>query len=193
VLGNRYSLGYTLAMTLMFGALMGFINSSQQIFFEVFSAPDLFATLFACIAAGVAVASFVNSRIVERLGTRRVSHAGLIAFTLVSGLHALVAAAGIESLASFAMLQALTMFFFGLVGPNFGSMAMGPVGHIAGIASSVQGFISTVGGALIGLAIGQSFNGSTVPVAAGFFGVGILAILVVLITEQGRLFRPQQA
>jgi DHA1 family bicyclomycin/chloramphenicol resistance-like MFS transporter len=192
VLGNRYSLGYTLAMTLMFGALMGFINSSQQIFFEVFRTPDLFPILFACIAAAMAVASFINSRIVERIGTRLVSHAGLIGFILISGLHALVAAAGHENLVSFGVLQGLTMFCFGLVGSNFGSMAMAPVGHIAGIASSVQGFISTTGGALIGLAIGQSFNGSTVPVAAGFFILGILAILVVLVTERGRLFRPQQ-
>jgi DHA1 family bicyclomycin/chloramphenicol resistance-like MFS transporter len=107
-------------------------------------------------------------------------------------LHALVAAAGHENLVSFGVLQGLTMFCFGLVGSNFGSMAMAPVGHIAGTASSVQGFISTTGGALIGLAIGQSFNGSTVPVAAGFFILGILAILVVLVTERGRLFRPQQ-
>lgn len=193
VLANRYSLGYTLAMAVLFGALMGFINSSQQIFFEVLHSPTLFPIIFASISGGMVFASLLNSRIVERLGTRRISHAALIGFTLISGLHTLVAANGHESLASFVLFQFAAMFCFGLVGANFGSMAMAPVGHIAGTASSVQGFISTIGGALIGLLIGQSFDGSTVPVAAGYLLVGIAAIVIVLFTEKGRLFRPQNA
>ena len=57
------------------------------------------------------------------------------------------------------VLQALTMACFGLVGANAGALAMEPLGHIAGTASALQGLLSTVGGALIGLVIGQSFNG----------------------------------
>ena len=41
-LTNRRSIGYTLAITAISGALFGFINSSQQIFFDVFHAPGLF-------------------------------------------------------------------------------------------------------------------------------------------------------
>jgi DHA1 family bicyclomycin/chloramphenicol resistance-like MFS transporter len=55
------------------------------------------------------------------------------------------------------------MFCFGLVMGNFGSIAMEPLGHLAGTAASVQGFITTIGGALIGFWIGQLFDGTTVP------------------------------
>ncbi|WP_420142449.1 multidrug effflux MFS transporter [Sphingomonas sp.] len=188
-LTNRNALGYTLALTCVFGALMGFINSIQQIFADVFRAPERFPLVFACIGLAMAAAAFTNARIVERLGTRRVSHTALIGMILLGGLHTLVAAAGMETIVTFTVLQSATMFCFGLLGSNFGSMAMEEVGEIAGTASSVQGFVSTCGGALLGLAVGQSFDGSTVPLALGFFVLGAMALLVVLATERGRLFR----
>jgi DHA1 family bicyclomycin/chloramphenicol resistance-like MFS transporter len=193
VLGHRHSLGYTLASTLRFGSLLGFINSVQQIFTDIFDAADLFTMIFAAIAAFMGMASYANSRIVEKLGARLVSHTAVIGFTLLSGVHVLVILAGHESIWSFSIFQALVMGCFGLAGSNFGSMAMEPVGHIAGTASSIQGFMSTIGGAAIGIVIGQAFDGTTMPVAAGYFVLGGLAILVVLVTERGRLFRPHSA
>ena len=189
ILSNRMSLGYTVASTMLFGGLLGFINSSQQIFADTFRAPELFTTIFALAAGTMGLGSFLNSRIVERFGTRRISHSALIAFIMVSGLHLLCAANGIETIWSFAFFQALTMGCFALAGSNFGSMAMEPVGHIAGTASAIQGTISSVGGAIIGVIIGQSFDGTTVPVAAGFFIIGLLSMLVVFITEHGKLFQ----
>ena len=79
---------------------------------------------------------------------------------------------------------------FGLIGPNFGAMAMEPLGHVAGTASSVQGFVTTVIGALLGFYIGQHFNGTVVPLTLGFSLCGIAALVVVLIVEKGRLFHP---
>jgi DHA1 family bicyclomycin/chloramphenicol resistance-like MFS transporter len=190
VLGNRYSLGYTIASTLLFGGLLGFINSVQQIFTDIFHAPNKFPIVFAGVASMMAVASATNARIVERLGTRRVSHTALLGFIAVAGVHVAIAVTGNETIWTFAVLQALMMGCFGLAGSNFGSMAMEPLGHIAGTGSSIQGFISTVGGAAIGVVIGQSFNGTTVPVTAGFLILGLLALVTVFVTERGRLFRP---
>jgi MFS transporter, DHA1 family, multidrug resistance protein len=192
VIFNRIAIGYTLASAATFGALLGFVNSVQQIFADIFDAARLFPLIFACVAASMGVAGFLNSRIVERLGSRRVSHAALLLFVTFSATHLLVAASGLETLVTFAVLQALTMFCFGLMGSNFGAMAMEPVGDIAGIASSVQGFLSTTLGAAIGYVIGQHFNGTTVPLAVGFTVMGCIAIGIVLFAERGRLFRPHQ-
>jgi DHA1 family bicyclomycin/chloramphenicol resistance-like MFS transporter len=84
------------------------------------------------------------------------------------------------------------MFGFGLVGSNFGSLAMGPLGHLAGTASSVQGFVTTVGGALIGFYIGQHFDGSVVPLALGFSLTGLASLACVIVAERGHLFRSAQ-
>jgi DHA1 family bicyclomycin/chloramphenicol resistance-like MFS transporter len=112
---------------------------------------------------------------------------------VVSGVHVAVAMTRHETMLTFALLQWATMFCFGLIGSNFGSMAMENVGEIAGTASSVQGFVSTCGGALLGLAVGQAFNGTVVPLALGFLLLGIAALVVVLITERGKLFRSHNA
>ena len=193
VITNRQAMGYTLAMAAVQGALFGFINSSQQIFYDVFKAPALFTTVFAVIAGGIAIASIVNARIVVKLGSRKISHTALLGFTGIAAVHATVVISGHESIWSFAILQAMTMFCFGLMAGNFGSMAMEPMGHIAGTASSAQGFISTIIGSLTGFAIGQQFNGTVVPMIVGFTGCGLLAIAAVLFAERGRLFTPRNA
>ncbi|PZU10909.1 multidrug effflux MFS transporter [Sphingomonas sp.] len=193
VIGNRTAAGYTLCSTFAFGSMMGFINSVGQIFADIFHAAKLFPLVFACIAATMGVASFLNSRIVGRFGTRRVSQSAMLGFTGLSLLHLAIAVSGHETIWTLALIQAGTMFFFGMMGANFGSMAMEPVGDIAGTASSIQGFFQTLLGALIGLAIGQSFNGTTVPLATGFSVIGFCIIAAVTITERGKLFRPHHA
>ena len=191
VLGNRVSLGYTLASMLLFGSLMGFINTVPQVFADIFGMPTRFPLVFAGMAGCMGIAAYTNSRIVERLGTRRISHAALLAFIALAAAHFAVALSGAETLWSFTVLQALTMASFSLAGSNFSAMAMEPVGHIAGTASSVQGFISTLGGATIGIIIGQSYDRTTAPIAGGYLVVGLLALGVVLVIERGHLFRPQ--
>ena len=188
-LTNRVSLGYTLAMGALMGGLFGFINSAEQIFSQVFHAPSVFPLVFAAIAGGIAVASLLTARLVGRLGSRLISHTALIAFIVIAAIHAGVALAGVESIWTFGVLQALTMFCFGLMAGNFGSMAMEPMGHIAGTASSAQGFLSTILGSLAGFAVGQQFNGTTVPMMVGLTVYGLLALAMVLFAEKGRLFR----
>ncbi|WP_339933072.1 multidrug effflux MFS transporter [uncultured Brevundimonas sp.] len=188
-LTNRRSMGYTLAMTAMTGGLFGFINSSQQIFFDVFDEPDLFTTFFGVMAGGVAVASLLNAKLVEQLGSRLISHTALMGFIAMGLIHSAVTLTGHETIWTFAVLQGLTMFCFGLIAGNFGSMAMEAMGHIAGTASSAQGFISTTAGSTLGFLIGQQFNGSVAPLALGVTVCGFLALAAVLFAEQGQLFR----
>ncbi|MDQ1155065.1 DHA1 family bicyclomycin/chloramphenicol resistance-like MFS transporter [Brevundimonas sp. SORGH_AS 993] len=192
-LTDRNAVGYTLAMTAITGALFGFINSSQQIFADVFDAEAAFPAIFALIAGGIAVASLVNARLVVKLGSRKISHTALIGFTGIAAVHAAVAVSGHETLWTFAVLQTLTMFCFGLIAGNFGAMAMETMGHIAGTAASIQGFVSTVVGSLLGFAVGQQFNGTTVPMSLGFTAFGLTALVMVLFAERGRLFRAHHA
>lgn len=177
---TRLSIGNTLALTLVMGGLFAFINSIQQIVFDVFGRPDLIAIVFASIAGPMALSSYLNSRIVERLGSRRIMLIGLALFAGVAALHLGIAAFLGENLVVFVVLQALTMACFGLISANLGSVAMQPLGHIAGTASSVQGLITTVGGALIGLWVGRQFDGTTIPLLAGFALCGFCGLLLAM-------------
>ena len=177
-LRHRLSIGNTVAATLVFGGLFAFINSVQQIVFDVFGRPDALALVFACIAGPMAASSYFNSRMVERLGARRMALFAMAFFTVVASLHLAVALGGAETLTLFVILQALTMLSFGLIGANLGSLAMEPLGHVAGTASSVQGLITTIGGALIGLLIGQAFDGTVIPFLAGIALCGASGLAV---------------
>ena len=165
---HRVSLGNTAAMTMTFGALLGYIGSVQQVVFDVFHRPALLGVTFACVALPMALSSWLNSRLVMRFGSRRLLLAALAMFTATAALHLLVRLTFGETIWLFVALQALTMGCFGLIGSNAGALAMEPLGHIAGTASAAQGLVSTIGAALIGLLVGQMFDGTTVPLITGF-------------------------
>lgn len=189
VLTNRVALSYTIASTLVFGGLFGFINSAQQIYVGIYGLGVWFPVLFAAVAGMMAVSSFANARLVGRLGMRRLSHGALLGFLAVNLVTFALALAGPVPLVVFATLFTLAMLQFGWIGSNFNAIAMEPLGHVAGTASAVQGFVQTLGGGLIGAGIGQAFDGTVVPFTAGFCLLGFGALALVLVGERGRLFR----
>jgi DHA1 family bicyclomycin/chloramphenicol resistance-like MFS transporter len=189
VIGNRIAVGYMLAMSLVIGGLLGFINSAQQIFIDVYHIPNTFTLVFACMAGFMSLASLLSARVVERVGLHRTSHTALVVYIVVGALHYLVARTGTESLVTFAIMQSIAMASFGLMYSNFGAMSLEPLGEIAGTASSVQGFFSMTIGSLIGFGIGQQFDGTVAPLALGGMVTGLGALAIVLVSEKGRLFR----
>ncbi len=187
-LSNRIMLGYTLAALSFFGGLYAFLGSSQQIFVEHFGLGDgHFPLAFAAIAIGMGLTSFINSRLVNRLGQRRLAHGALLAFTGISLIHTVVLLAGFDNLYLFIGILAPAMALLGLIAANFSSIAMEPMGHIAGTASAAYGFVSGVGAAIIGAVIGQLYDGTAIPLIAGQAFLGTSAVIIVLITERGRL------
>jgi DHA1 family bicyclomycin/chloramphenicol resistance-like MFS transporter len=191
VLGNRASLWYTLSAAVMFGSIMAYVGMVAQIFDEVFHRAAWMPGMFALCAVTMGVAAYTNSRLVERLGMRLISHTAILCFIGVTALHLAVAALGWEQIWTFVAFQAVTMAFFSLSISNFGAMAMEPIAPVAGIGASLQGFATTFGGALAGAVIGRFFSGTTVPLAAGALGCGIVGLTFVLFAERGRLFRRQ--
>ncbi|MEM8697390.1 MAG: multidrug effflux MFS transporter [Pseudomonadota bacterium] len=187
-LTDRKSLGYMLASALLSGALFGFINSIQQVIYDTFDRPDMLVPAFAMIAGAMSAASLLNSRIVLRLGTRLVSHSALIVFIALAAAASLTAYTESKSLWLFLVLLSANMGAFGLCGANFGAMAMEEMGAIAGTASSVQGAVGILFGAIIGGSIGQMYDGTTLPLSLGFLVCGSLALVCVFVTERGRLF-----
>jgi DHA1 family bicyclomycin/chloramphenicol resistance-like MFS transporter len=181
---TRVAAGYMLALGMVVGAHMGFITSAQQIFVDVFDAGRSFTLLFALVAIFMSVAAFTNSRLVHRVGMRRLALYGLTALVALNLLHVALALGGLVNLPVFVLMQAGSMFVFGFLAANLNTMAMEPLGHIAGTASSAIGFFTTCCGALIGFGIGQLFDGSVLPLTASYVVLGLLALGVVLVTER---------
>jgi len=188
VLWNRIPLCYSLAVMLLVGALISYVSMMPQIFGSVFHHASWMPTMFALCAGSMGIASLLNSRIVEHYGMRRISHLALMCYLAATAVHLAVALMGFESVTSFVVLQSLSMGSFALVAPNFGALAMEPLGAVAGVGASVQGFVTTCGGAVVASAIGRQFADSTVALAGGALVCGLLCLLVVLIGERGHLF-----
>ena len=189
VVTNRIALCYMLATTAVFGGLFGFINSAQQIYVDIYGLGTWFPLLFALGAGLMALSSLTNALFVGRFGMRRLSHSALIGFIVVSGVWLALSLLGPVPFPVFFVLFSLVMFQFGLLGSNFNTIAMEPLGRVAGTAAAVLGFVTTLGGGLLGAAIGQAFNDTLTPLAGGYFILGVVALGLVLIGERGRLFR----
>jgi MFS transporter, DHA1 family, multidrug resistance protein len=189
---NRQTLGYALAAGGVLGALFAYVFSSQQVFTEIYQLGHYFPVAFAAVAVGIAIAGFLNARIVGRLGMRVISHGGLVGAVAVAGIMLVAVKLQMLPLPLFMALSTLMMFAFGLMFANFTALAMEPQGHIAGTASSLYGSITTLLGIGIGATIGQDYNGTLLPFATGFFLCTLAALAVVLVVEKGRLFTPHR-
>ena len=185
---DKQSRGYTLATTISFSGLIAYISSVQQIVFDAFHEGRFIGLVFASIAAPMALASYLNSRMVGHFGLRRVGHTAAAAFAVVTAIHAALALSGFETLPVFIVMQGLTMGCFAFTSSNLGTLAMENMAPIAGTASSVQGVVGTVGAALIGFAIGQQFNGTPVPFVIGTAICASAGFLLIVLTEPKRLF-----
>lgn len=193
VVTNRYAIGYAFAGAFTFGAIIAFVSSAQQVFTDTFDQGGRFTILFGICAAAMGFAAFANSRLVERLGTRLISQGAILGLIMLSLLHIGVEKAGAETLWTYVAFQALSMTCIGLCGSNFGAMAMQPVGHVAGTASSVQGFVTGIGAFAVGSAIGQAYDGTTMPLAIGYLCVGLAVLAIVFVVEGGRLFQARMS
>lgn len=187
-LTTRVTLGYTIGLCFIFGGLFAFLAMSQQIFVDVFGLGAYFPLVFAAIAIAMAISAFMNSWLVEAIGMRRLSHAAALIYTALGFIVAGISASGFENLWLFLIFTTMVMATFGFLGANFNTMAMEPLGDIAGTASSVIGFVSTLGGALLGYVMGQLFDGSTLPLGLAFGLYGLGAICCILYAEKGSMF-----
>ena len=194
VLTNRQAMGYTLARTMTFGAFSSYLASSERIFGEIYDRPEQFPFIFGGIAATMGLAMLTNGNLVERIGTRRIVHAFLIAYVLGGSVFWGVTAnaGGQPGFWTFVIGLALIAFMHALLIPNFNTVAMWPMGHIAGTASAVIGTISVAGGALIGAVIDRQYTDSVTPLVRAFPVLGAVALASVVWAERGRMFAPPE-
>lgn len=187
-LTTRVTFGYMAASGVIFGALFAFVASSEQIFTDVFGKEETFALWFAGVAACLAAANFTNSRIVERIGMRRISHTVMFAFIALSALNVLLMQIFGQQLWIFYPLFCLTFACFGMMGANFSALALEPLGKIAGTASAAYGFATSTVASGFGYLVASQFDGTVIPVMMGFVGLGLLSLALITWTEKGRLF-----
>jgi MFS transporter, DHA1 family, multidrug resistance protein len=181
ILAIRPALGYTLAAGILNGVFLGYLNSSQQIFQEQYALGELFPIFFATISLSLGTASFLNARLVMRYGMNKLVRIALGAvFALaVVFLGVSIALAGQPPLWSLMVYLMLSFFCTGILFGNINAMAMQPLGHMAGMGAAVVGSLSTLISMLLGMLIGQSYNGTVLPLVIGMTVLSAITIFVV--------------
>ncbi len=153
-----------IVQTLMMAILFSILTMVQPIFDVTFGRADSFPIWFGAIAVASGVSSLLNAAIVGRFGMRKLVTWALAVQVLVSSffvLHLLSDLPGVFVV--YLVWQWGVMFQAGLTVANLNAIAMEPMGHIAGMAASVIGAVSTVLGALIASPVGLLFDGTPLP------------------------------
>jgi MFS transporter, DHA1 family, multidrug resistance protein len=186
---NRVTAGYAVASTLTLVGLFSYIVSVQQVYGELYRLGTLFPYAFGGSSIGVAIAALFSARLVRQLGMRPVAHGALAIFT-VSGLFLFLLALGGNPpfWVTFGLLS-ISMMAFGVLQGNMNAIALEPLGHIAGTASSLVGVVTTTVATVLAGVVGQAYDGTVVPLSFAFGFGGLCAMLAVLWTERGRMFR----
>ena len=188
VCAHRVALAYTIAAGLIFGALVGYLTSAAQIFQGQYGLGERFPLYFAVLALAIGLASYVNSRLVMRYGMTLLSGAAVTGLAALSlGFFGIaLAAAGDPPLWSLMAYLVPAFFCLGILFGNFNALAMEPLGHVAGVAASVIGSLTTFISLLLGTLIGRSYDGTVLPLVGGFAILGLAAAALMRWAERGR-------
>ena len=181
VFANRTAIGYTIAAGLISGAFLGYLNSTQQIFQELYRVGQLFPLFFAVLAFSSGFASFLNARLVMRYGMRRLAISSFLMIGVLSTVFFAIASmlAGHPPLWALMIYFLIVFFGVGLLFGNLNALAMEPLGHIAGVGAAVVGALSTIISLLLGTTIGQSYDNTVLPLVGGFAILALMALVVV--------------
>ncbi|HUS55934.1 MAG TPA: hypothetical protein VMY41_18250, partial [Thermohalobaculum sp.] len=93
---------------------------------------------------------------------------------------------GLPPLWLFMTLMSVIFFAVAVLFANFISLALEPLGHLAGTAASVVNTVTTLGAVPVGYAISQGYDGSVVPLFTGFTLLGLGALVFMVLGERVR-------
>lgn len=183
----RRSTGYTIVSIAFTGALFTYVVTTAQIFGELYGLGENFIYAFIAAAAALTASSIINGKIVKNTPLRLIVHRALVAFLALTSVFFVMAYFASVPFLLMLGIAMSTMFLFGFIATNTTSIALEPMGHIAGTASSVINTVSVSGGALIGGTIGQLYDGTVIPMATGYLILAIIGVIAAFWAERGSL------
>lgn len=180
---QKKSVLYTIALGFAMGALFTFLSTSETIFIAQYQKADAFSYLFAAIALSMGVSMFINGKYVLRYGMYAIVRLAAVFFTCIPLLYVvLFASAKNPSVYVVQVFLMLQIFSIGFIFGNLTALAIEPLGHIAGMASAIVGFVSMLIGVSYAGVIGSFIHTTALPLFVGFFisGLAVLAALAMI-------------
>lgn len=187
---QRRTMGATLALTALYAGFLSYLGSAELIYAEVFDAGEHFPQLFGLLAAAMGASMLLNARIVGRIGTQRLAHGVLLIYVATAATFVAVAlsTAGAPPLWAFLIIGGLLLSCHAFLIPNLNTIAMQPMGLVAGTASAIIGAVQIAFGAALASIVDRAFDGTVTPLALGFLTSGVVALALTAWAERFRLF-----
>ncbi|WP_020396387.1 multidrug effflux MFS transporter [Thiolinea disciformis] len=184
-LKDKHAMIYSVISGVIFGAFMGYLNSVQQVLQVQYALGSQFPLYFAITALAVGVASFVNAKLVLRLGMRLLSRRSLIVMTVLSTLFLVMEWLSVEQPPLWVLMPYLIVLFFcvGLLFGNLNALAMETLDKYVGMGASIVGTVSNIVAIPLGTWIGQSYNGTVQPLVIGFTTLSAVGLLLMIWVE----------
>ncbi|MDN5214761.1 MFS transporter [Fulvivirgaceae bacterium BMA12] len=189
IVNNQISLGCIIILGVYSGVFITYLNLSQPIFEIEYQLGNRYPFYFASLALGIGLASFLNGKLVTGFGMEK-----LIRYAIWSGLTASVPFIiltgwyqGHPPLSILLIFLFIQLFCYGILIGNLSAMAMKPFGNFAGLAAAIIGALSTLISVPLSIGLGRYFNGSVMPLVAGFLVAGVVSIIIFHHNHQVKL------
>jgi len=182
VFKSRIAMFYSIGSGFVSGVFIAYLSSSKQIFSEVYDKGNDYPFYFAMLAIALGFASFVNGRLVMKMGMKfmaKWSSYGLffwsVIFTIVT-----YQSDYILSFNMFMIFLSVALFLVGILFGNLKSLSMEPLGHIAGVGAAIVSLLATLLAVPLSNYIGQSYDRSIFPLILGFVVCSFFASVSML-------------
>ena len=177
---HKYAVIFTIFSGFITGSFMVYLSASQQIFQVQYNLVEEFPYIFAGLAIGIGLATFLNGTFVMRLGMFKLVSIFTIMFTIIPIVYIFLYYGEPNPSSTILIIFFVLEFFaLGFLFGNTRALAMEPIGHIAGIGAAVNGFVSTIMAVPIATYIGSFIDTTALPLFIGFFVCGLIALSLI--------------
>ncbi len=191
VIKYKESIAFTIVSGLITGSFLVYLSASQHVFEDQYGLADEFPLIFAGLSISIGLSTFLNGTMVLRYGMRKLAFMALTVFSAIAILYVLLFWKSdnpdIVVLVCFLSAQ---FFCLGFIWGNLRSIAMEPIGHIAGIGAAITGFISTLLSIPIAGFVGRYVQDTVLPMFMGLAICGILSMGIFIIMRKHESKQP---
>lgn len=177
---HRSAIIFTLISGFITGSFMVFLSTSQHIFEVQYGLIKEFPFIFGALAFSVGLSTFINGNLVVRFGMKKLVSIFLLLFSIFSVAYVFIFYGKINpNITVLIFFFVLQFFSIGFLFGNVRSLAMQPLGHIAGIGAAINGFVSTIMAVPIATYIGGYVETTVLPLFIGFAICGIISLILL--------------
>ncbi|NNC78727.1 MAG: multidrug effflux MFS transporter [Acidimicrobiales bacterium] len=180
VVTNRQTVLFTAAAALSYGAFFPWLGSSVRMIEDIYGREGQFAWFFGFNAIGMALAILLAARAVTHFGTYRVTLVSTTAIVIIAAIYVGIGETRGLGFWTFFLLACALTAFLASTNALYQTLAMDPMGEVAGTAASITGVVIIGVGAVLGAIIDRAIDTTVIPFGVAsllYGGVGLVAVL----------------